>query len=484
MRRAKLTTSVSISVALFFFPANLSGAARSADVEAAIDLAHSAPAEVAADALIRIAGLDGIAKKRRIELLDQAFALASAAPQPYKRRSGLDHAEGPSVFLTRVYEQGLDTQSLQLRAIEALLPLDAASARERFREMAPMNLPQLGCDDFLVYDPARFYEVLGQIAAQAFSTKDSRDGEQASFLGRYLSTISSAVQVAPAARLLRNAPVTDSQFQTLVTGLAGALGRISGDDRSFSSGAREAGPEIRGLITVIERRQMSPAVLLQAYRLFLANNLSAARCADTPSSESAEDPASFFNSRLALPALQPLGENELAPAKREGQAKGVDWCESPECQAMRNQYRSLVLREEGGIYQPAEREQSGWQAKVRDFVNALFSWTQSSGTSAVEHFREQIGFYNQLLALVPNGSLREFIFRSYLDFLIQNRPAPENRMEWLFAVSQLVGRVSLDAGGLGQIAEDLRRANDPVISLYMLLAAVAPQPIGEVTLRL
>src|SRR5215475_13862166 len=89
-------------------PALCFAAAPASEIESVIDLARSATPEIAADALIRIAALDKLEKKRRIELLDQAFALAAGSPQPYKRRSGLDRNEGPSGYFTRVYGQDLD----------------------------------------------------------------------------------------------------------------------------------------------------------------------------------------------------------------------------------------------------------------------------------------------------------------------------------------------------------------------------------------
>jgi hypothetical protein len=82
-------------------------AAPASEIESVVDLARSATPEIAADALIRIAALDKLEKKWRIELLDQAFALAAGSPQPYKRRSGLDRSEGPSGYFTRAYGQEL-----------------------------------------------------------------------------------------------------------------------------------------------------------------------------------------------------------------------------------------------------------------------------------------------------------------------------------------------------------------------------------------
>jgi len=456
---------------------SVSAGAAALEIDSLVDLARSAPAEVAADALIRIASTDKMAPKRAVDLLQEAFALASAAPEPYKRRADFDHAQGPPVYLTRVYSQDLDRQSLQLRAVEGLLALSPAKAREFFEQIPPLELPAVTCDDFLVYDVSRFYDVLGRVAATTFDPKETREGEPARFLARYVGGTTSAVQIAPAARLLANVALSDSEFLTLLTSFAGALSRISGDDRSFTYGVREAGPEIVRLIQFSAHRGASPLFLIEAYRQFLVNNLSAVRCADHKSQ--IDSAPAFFNENLSTAQVQPLGEKELMPAKLDGEAKGAAWCENPECRAMRQQFTGLIRRDNGEVYQVSQREQTEWQIKVRDLLNSLAAWTQSTGATPVEHFREMIGFYNDLLAIIPNGSTREFVLRSFLNYLSQAQLPPENRIEWLFPIRQLVGRVRLDPQGLGRLADDLSRSN-AVIALYIALEHVAPRSINEV----
>ncbi|HEV3330006.1 MAG TPA: hypothetical protein VG096_03430 [Bryobacteraceae bacterium] len=471
-------------LALVLLPALAVAAGPSLEIQSVVDLAGSAPPEVAADALIRVAALDQIAKPRRVELYDQAFALALFAPQPYKRRTSLARAIGPSGFLNRAYEQDLDGLSLQLRAVEGLLPLAPQKAREHFLEIAPLSLPQLSCDDFMVYDVDRFYAVLGQVAGQTFSAKEVRNEEPTKFLAGYITTITSAAQVAPVAHLLESVGGKDAEFQSLATAFAGALSRISSDDRSFVFGASAAGPAIGRLAELSRRRQTSPLIVLEAYRQFLASHLAGQRCADDTKSvwsASATNVVSFFNDKLATPPLQPIDTGATTAAKTDGEVKGLVWCEDPECHAMREQYLALVVGENGAFKQTQERQENDWQAKARDFLSAMAAWTRSTGLTPVEHFREKVALFSELLIVVPNGPTREFVLQSMLQFLIQNRVPEENRMEWLLPLSQLAGRVGLDPAGWGQTADQLRRANDSVISLYMALEAVAPRSLSALT---
>jgi hypothetical protein len=459
-------------------------------IEPVVDLTRAAPAELASDALIRVASLEGappnaLAMPRRIELLEQAFQMAAASPAPYKRRAAVTRTEGPSGFLDRAYAQDLDALSLRLRAVAALLALDPLKARERFQEIPPLDLPQLTCDDFMIYDVSRYYEVLGQVASQTFTPKEIKDEESAKFVARYLGTIAHPAQVAPAARLLAGSlPLTDAQFQTAVTAFAGALSHISGDDRSFTYAAGEAGDAILALAGAGERRGLSSLVVAGAYREFLVNHLTAARCEDSTTPRFASDPATFFNEHLRTSALPPIGDSENSPAKRDGKAQGLTWCEDPECRSMREQYHALVFKENGGAVQDADRAGNEWQTRAGEFLSALASWNESSGESDAEYFREKVGFYTDLLTVVPNGETRDSVIDSMLAFVLASRPASEDRLQWCLPVVQLVGRVALDPIGMGRAAEGLRRANDPAVALELALELIAPRPVNEFMLLL
>src|SRR5581483_902694 len=100
-------------------------AAAPSEVAGLIDMARAAPPEFAADALIRIAASGGIDKAKKAALLEEAFQTAQSAQQPYKRRIALAKTGGPVRFVNSAYAQEIDSLSLRLRAIEALLPIDA-----------------------------------------------------------------------------------------------------------------------------------------------------------------------------------------------------------------------------------------------------------------------------------------------------------------------------------------------------------------------
>ncbi len=481
------------TLAVILLPMLCAAADVPAGIDALLDAARAAPAEFAADAMIRIAGLNQLEKARRIELLEQAFQRASGAQQPYKRHATFVRADTPSGFLNRAYGLNLDAMSLRLRAIDALLPLDAQKARDLFLQTPPPKTPPLKCDDFLIYDVGRFYDTLGSIARLSFTAQEVQAGEPFRLLERSAGAIASPVQVAPVARMLAAASVKDADFRALVTSFAEALGKISGDDRSFAY-SMPAGRQILALVEESKRRQLSPLPLLEAYRLYLVDNLSAARCADdgpmTGNASSfglaggqavdqeAQDAVAFFNQRLRVAPLQPIQEEESTPARLEGVATGLRMCEDAECRAIAEQCRGLAFGENGSPYTPAQKNAPAWRAKVRDLLAALSRWQESAPgahPTAAEHFRAKSAAYSDLLNLVFNGPDRDVVGRAMLDFLKQNRFQRENRLEWFLPVSALIGRVALDPVGMGRVAEELLKVDDPTIALYANLERVAPR---------
>ncbi|MGA2270426.1 MAG: hypothetical protein ABSH44_18280 [Bryobacteraceae bacterium] len=462
-------------------------------IDALLDAARAAPPEFAADATIRIAALDKLEKPRRIELLEQAFRRASGAQQPYKRHAAFARPGSPSGFLNHAYGQDLDAMSLRLRAIETLLPLDGKKARELFLQAPPPRTPRLKCDDFLVYDAGRFYDVLGSIARQSFTAREVQGGEPFRLLRRFAGDLASPVQVAAVARMLAAANVKDADFQALVNSFAEALGKISGDDRSFAY-SMPAGKQILALVEECKRRHASPLPLLEAYRLYLVNHLSAGRCADDDSmlgnaasfgffagqaiDQQAQDAVALFNESLRMAPLQPIQEQEATPSRLEGVAAGLRSCEDAECHAIAEQYRELVFGPDGSAYPPDQKYTPAWRGRLRNLLSALAGWQESAPgahPSNAEHFRMKSTAYGDLLNLVSNSPDRELVFRAMLDCMKHNRFQEENRMEWFLPVNSLIGRAAMDPLGMERLADLLRKVDDPIIALYANLETVAPR---------
>jgi hypothetical protein len=451
-----------------------------------IDAARAMPAEFAADALIRIAGTDQVEKPKKIELLVEAFDRAAGAQLPYKRRSALMHPDGQAGYWSRVYLQDMDVLSLRLRAVGALLPLDGEKAREMFARIPPLKLPHASCDDFLVFDVSRFYDVLAELAAA---------GDAAPLIERYAGAVASPVEIAPMATVLTDARLGDREFETGLAAFSRALQRITGDDRSFAT-ASTVGVRIQKLVAEAKKRQVSPLPLLEAYRVYLVINLSAPRCADDdlmqggstslglftgqPSNEMGEDVVTFFNTKLLMPPVKRIEEQDATPTRLEGAATGLRMCQDADCQAIAKKCRGLMVNDIGLPYPPGERAKPEWQARFRAMLSTIAGWKRQPEAPASEYYEEKTEAYRQLLSLSNDVEDRELAVRGLLDFVSGNEFQQQGRAEWFLPINGLIARCGLDPMGFGKLAEELRRSKDPVIALYANLEAAAPRPPDRV----
>ncbi len=460
---------------------------RPGDIDVLIDQARGAPPEFAADALLRIAALPGLAKTRRVALLTESFGVAGGAHQPYKRRSAGVDTSGLARFYSHVYQLNLDALSLRLRAIEALLPLEPRKARQLFESLPRLSLPSATCSDYMVYDVDRYYEILGRVARETFDAEETRKGEPARLLAFAAGAITSPVQVGSAADVISSASVPDTEFQKLLPPFADALTRIGGDDRSFSA-ARGAGAQIRALAQEYERRKVSPQMILAAWRSYLVNHLSAARCADSPALAAAgpeeparpEDPVNYFNRQLAMPPAGAIEAREVVASKTEGTAAVPRPCDTAECRAIAEQFRAVVFDSNGQAWTAERRATTEWKTRLSDFLSALAAWQPGAGTDDAEFFREKIGVYTDLFGVMTDRGDRERAAQAAIQFLAASRFRAADLAEWFLPVSVMIGRARLDPVALAWLARDLEASADPLMAFFAKLERIAPRDPQEI----
>jgi len=189
------------------------------------DLANAAPAEFAADALLRMVESCKISDKdAKRELTAHAFQLAGSAKFRFRMRglpgSMVDTRSG---YLSKAYDLKLDALSLQSRAVHDMLTIDAGKARELFLEIVKPSLPPLTCDDPLVYDVADFYQTLGAVINAAFSPQERKKEEHVNLLLDYIAQTTSPAQLGPLARAIKTINLTAEQRAVVWTKFNGVL---------------------------------------------------------------------------------------------------------------------------------------------------------------------------------------------------------------------------------------------------------------------
>lgn len=478
--------------AFFLIPFCAAAAANPADVESLVTAARALPPEFAAEALIRLSGVDALPAARRVEILQEAFQKAGQAQLPYQLRSALMGLPAAAAFLSKVNRQELDALDLRARAIQAMLPLDAARARKLLQSLPSPKIEPLKCDDFMVPDVDRFYQALGA-AVHSFPDTEKRSGAAARFLMPF-TAVTSAVEVGPMAAVLADSGVDDAGLTALLKSYGAAIARIKGDDRAFSA-SYVAGTRMETLVAECKRRKVSPLPLLEGYRQYLVANLSGPRCADddrmqgglvlasstdAAAANQAIDVASFFNQKLRVDPLQPISEGESTPSRLEGAATGLRTCVDEQCGAVTQKFRELVFGAQGMPVPPSDRETQEWRDRLRDLLTRVEAWQPGDRTSPAEHFREKVLLYNDLLSVAPSGDSRDGVLRSELQFLLKNRDVAANRAEWFLPLNVMLARATLDPAGYGAFRAEMQKSDDPVVSLYARLEAVAPRPVDRV----
>jgi hypothetical protein len=314
------------------------------------------------------------------------------------------------------------------------------------------------------------------VARQTFTAREVARGEPFQLLAFYAGTVDSPVEVVPMADALASAGVKDGEFQALVTAFAGALRLAGGDDRSFTA-SFQAGARIAALAVQAGSRGVSTLPLLEAYRLYLVNHMSAKRCADNDKAAgwgAGEDPVSVFNGKLRVDPLAAIGPDEIKPSAVEGTATGPRACGDAECQAIAVQYRGLILDEAGRSLSAEYRKTDEWRGKLDRLLEAIAAWPQSPGSTAAADYLEKIAMYGNLANSVM-GPERETVLRAMAAYVQGNGLQAEDRMAWFLPVNALMAHIALEPATLGRLAAELRASSDPIVALYATLEAAVPR---------
>jgi hypothetical protein len=434
-------------IALAFLAAATPGATRPNPLADLADRARSQPAELAADALLRIAAAPEPADAPptdiawRRQLIEDAFHLAAGAQQPFARRNWTGKSAG---LFDKSYVQGLDACTLQCRAVHAMLELDYKKARELFLAIPAPRIAPASCNDTLIYDPSVFYATADEIAARAFSPKEVANEEPFHLLERYAAGLTSIVEAAPIARMLTGAPLKNGQFETLTDSFAAALEQLSRDESTAEpkNAIASDAAAIDALAAECTRRGIGTQALVEAWRAYGSRNSKAAPCADA----------------------KPVAGHSVA-----GQ------CESSTCRQLAAQFSALTMGTNGFALTAEQKSSADWDGKLRQYLAALADWKDADDPSELFQFKSR--FYSELFHTAPNDVDRDLLLGALLNWLQQNGYQREHRVEWFYAVNTLIIRVFSDPRAMKTTVRALRDSADPVISFYAQLEQLLPRPM-------
>ena len=434
-RRLSATIGGLFAVALYAQPPKLPQ-----PYQSIFDLAHAAPPEFTADALLRLEESGKIASREaRLALIEEAFRLAAAAQYrlPLRALPGYD-SDSRTAFLSQAYRLKLDTLSLQTRAVRDMAGVDKPKARELFGEIVTPALPPLTCDDALVPDVGDLYEALALVVNSTFTEKERAKEEHINFLLGYLAQVASPVQLAPAARLIKTVSLTPAQRDVVLGRFNAILQNMSADDRSFSATVGALNSEI-----IPE--------MLAAFEMYSRRGLAATRCQDSVA----------FTAKLADGAEQ---------AKTEGTAKVERYWQSDQAKRIVEQAQKLRVGPSGRMLSNADRSSQEWSRQLTDFLKDLADWNSSEEKSEADFYHQKCLVFEALMDLTPPGEQRAATLEAFIAFLTGSNLQQQSPVEWFVHARRLHDRLkNTNTADADRLLDAYQASGNPMLALFATL---------------
>lgn len=469
---------------------------RSAEHEALIEELRLAPPELAASSMMNIAKLPEVENDWKAELYEEAFQIAGKAQKPVKLK-GLPGSEADTRtgYLDDSYSYlKMDRLSLQTNAINQLIALKPAKARELWNDISKPPLPVRKCEEGLTYDLTSFYEVMKSVAQKTFSQEEIQNGEQARFLEQQINALASPAEVPSAANLIASLEIPAVQLNLLTGALLRAMEKLESDDRNFSRHSGEIFDSMNALAKKCDHKNLGSTALMESLRAFLVKHLSAVRCADNYFQKALPNAVKAFNAILQSPErpiayqnLNLIAEAEIKPLKIEPAASYVRSWQTPQARSLlaglrelrfgETVERQIALNKEGKQIQaltPEVRKTLTWHRRLNEFLLEVAQWKPEHEKTETDYFNQKCGVYFVLVELTPPGANRERTLSEYTAYLKQHRLQTESFIEWFRNVYFLVRFGSLRESGQGE--EAYRQ--------YMNLALDSLQISGDQSLQL
>ena len=447
-------------------------------IESVISAAYAAPPELAADALIQLAESPAIGDRAaRLDLLEEAFALAGSARHSFKRwTAGLplkqDDSDAGQLYVA--LDLGLSRLDLQCRATAAALSLDRARALGLFYRIPPPQPPALTCRDALAYRVDRYYDLAAELFQGAFTEKQRKRGEDVEFVGLQVGSITSPAQIEPVARMLGKLRLNADNYRALVGSLARATARLSADPRSF---AATLGPGMLFPYLELANRcghyGCSPVPLLEAMREYLATHLTGPRCADVTDDAVKKEAADFNAAVVQLtsaesPQPAPLVDEDLKSSGTGEQAVVNEFWSNAQTGPLVKSLLEAVLRR----IADSRVSESDEEAGIRNFLNEFQAWMRDHQDDEASFFHQSAMIYEELIAGLAPGPLRAAVLTEGMVFLRDSPMLRDSPPEWYMHVRELLRRSGEGRGYATVVRDEVRRSGGPVIAMYLDLERV------------
>lgn len=360
--------------------------------DALLALARTAAPEFQAHVLLRLhQEAKPPSREQALEQIEDAFRLASLAPEPLALQQVFGGTNSVSGALRQAFPAGLDAVSLRLRAAEAMLAYRPARALEMFEEIQLPDLPARSCADHLTYDLSRYYEVLGRLADAAFPAKERSAERHVEFIAGPLSRLSHASEVVPAIALLGKVRLLPPERERLVRIFAGRLEQLPPDSRSISGRAALLVRRVSDFVATLPAELRTQVVT--ACRAFVVNHLAADRCPDVMPAKAGSAPDAFSGEGRRLAdyyndVLLPKAGGTLAPVTARMETGKLlaggpsdEIFDTGRAQELYSTAVVVLLKTEA-----AAKETREWRRQAETLLDAVVAWSGKDEPDPVKFY--------------------------------------------------------------------------------------------------
>src|SRR5690242_888315 len=357
--------------------------------DSAVELARSAPPEIFASTVLTLVERGALPAKDGAE---QAFAAAARARNATRFEAVAGVAPDPRAYVrARASNLGLDTLSLQARALKISIRADPAQARKLFASVEHAAPAPKNCDEPLVPDDSAYYEMAGMIAQSGFSEDEQHDEKHVEFLQNILAGTHSPRELSAFAQAVSSVTLDGAEKNILTAELAAKLEAAPPDYREFTQSA--------GVLREALEKLGLREPLTSALRRYLTAQMSAARCDENFGGGLAA--VEWFNGRFGE-ILPPIRHDEVEPSQRSSTFVADSYFLSPMASADARNLWEAFERLRGipgeGPRSEADRSTAEWRAMLGDFERSFWAWTPAG--SEIDVFHQRVIILKGLLEIV------------------------------------------------------------------------------------
>lgn len=418
-------------------------------IQSIMDRAAAAPPEVAADLYIKLAESGyPLDKNKRLEMLEDAWRIAGLAKMempPLLAVTGLHTETDASRVLN---SPRLDSLTLRVRTIRAMLRLDRKTALDRLIEFPPPAPPPAPCESVLTGDPSPFFQLLVDIG----------DIER---LTLEVGSLTAPEQLQPALKAVFDIKASQEHRALMATRWGSAVNGMRSSFRSFCASSGRFYNELAAMAEKTRETADSYSAAVEALQTYETRHWSGEVCADRANAPQAKNARSIG----AAPVNPSYGRSPYARKLRE---EFVALRYGTTEQQAENAKRPR--RGDGLAHQlpDAVRRSAEWESAMRQHLFALEEWKPDETESQRSYFHQRAMSYNSLLDIIPDGPLRRFAIQSYIRFLKRSDMRQDSPAEWLLVCNELLDPSADDKKALVPAIEtEVRRDGDGLMNLIL-----------------